>query len=48
MPYVSGPIRVMIEFGGQYNSLTAVNAFRFVMSTGDIASGTVRVYGLAK
>jgi hypothetical protein len=31
-----------------YRSTTAVNAFRFSMSSGNIASGTIRVYGLAK
>ncbi len=31
-----------------YRSTTAVNAFQFFMSSGNIASGTIRVYGLAK
>ena len=48
MIYVSTTIRVMIEIGGQYTSLTAVNAFQFLFSSGNIASGTIRVYGLAK
>ena len=33
---------------GQYKSATAVNAFRFLMSSGNIASGTIRVYGISK
>lgn len=33
---------------GIYLSATAVNALRFVMSSGNIASGTIRIYGLAK
>ena len=36
------------KYGGAYSANTAVNAFRVLMSTGNIASGTVRVYGLAK
>jgi len=33
---------------GQYESATAVNAFQFFFSSGNIASGTIRVYGLSK
>ena len=33
---------------GRYVSTTAVNAFQFLYSSGNIASGTIRVYGLAK
>lgn len=33
---------------GWYKSTTAVNAFQFLMSSGNIASGTIRVYGIAK
>lgn len=36
------------ESSGFYRSLTAVNAFQFLMSAGNIASGTIRVYGVAK
>jgi hypothetical protein len=32
---------------GQYKSNTAVNAFRVLASSGNIASGTVRCYGIA-
>jgi len=35
-------------FKGTYLSTTAVNAFRFLFSSGNITSGTIRVYGLAK
>jgi len=34
--------------GGVYWSLTAVNAFRILFSAGNITSGAVRVYGIAK
>lgn len=34
--------------GGAYEVATAVNAFQFLMSSGNIASGTIRVYGVAK
>ncbi len=33
---------------GYYQVTTAVDAFQFLMSTGNIASGTIRVYGVAK
>jgi hypothetical protein len=33
---------------GRYRSTTAVNAFRFYFSSGNIASGTIRVYGVVK
>lgn len=36
------------EFYGSYNSLTAVNAFQFFFSSGNIASGIIRVYGVQK
>lgn len=31
-----------------YNSTTAINAVRFVLDTGNIATGTIRLYGVAK
>lgn len=31
-----------------YKSTTAINAFRFLFSSGNITSGTIRVYGIAK
>lgn len=33
---------------GAYKSTTAVNAFRLIMSSGNITSGLARVYGIAK
>lgn len=36
------------ESSGFYRSVTPVNAFQFLMSAGNIASGTIRVYGIAK
>jgi hypothetical protein len=47
VPFSGSSTRVMVEIGGQYTPTTAVNAFRVVFSTGNIASGTVRLYGLA-
>jgi hypothetical protein len=38
----------VIDAGGSWQGLTAVNAFRVIMNSGNIASGTVRCYGLAK
>jgi hypothetical protein len=40
---------MMFNLTSYYNIAGAsVNALRFVMSSGNIASGTIRVYGLAK
>jgi hypothetical protein len=36
------------QFSGVYRSLTAVNAIRFLMSAGNITSGSIRCYGIAK
>jgi hypothetical protein len=33
---------------GRYISATAVNALRFILSSGNIASGVVRIYGVSK
>lgn len=44
----SGPFRVVHDFRGTYEVTTAVNAVQFFMSTGNIASGTIRCYGVAK
>jgi hypothetical protein len=46
--YHNGTCAEVSEYVGQYLSTTAVNAFRFLMSAGNIASGTIRVYGIAK
>lgn len=40
------PSRIGAQIQGSWESLTAVNAFQFLFSTGNIASGTIRVYGL--
>ncbi len=36
------------QFTGWYRSTTAVNAFQFLMASGNIASGTIRVFGIPK
>jgi hypothetical protein len=36
-----------VQGGSEYQSATAVNAFRIVASSGNLASGTVRCYGIA-
>jgi hypothetical protein len=48
--YLEGTGTVHEEYvgGGTYASATAVNAFRFLFSSGNITSGTIRVYGVAK
>ncbi len=43
---VNAPLNYMGS--GYYKSTTAVNAFRFIASTGNFTSGTIRVYGVAK
>lgn len=44
----TGSPDVVCMFSAGYKSTTAVNAFQVLMSSGNIASGTIRVYGLAK
>lgn len=44
----STAIIVAMHWGGLYKDTGAVNAFQFVPSAGNLASGTVRVYGVAK
>ena len=43
-----GSAWVTAFIGGRYLQTAAVNALRFLFSSGDIASGTIRVYGVAK
>lgn len=43
----TGTFDGFLIYGG-YNSTTAVNAFQILMSSGNIASGTVYCYGLSK
>lgn len=44
--FSSGSILVTSQIAGEYRVATAVNAFRILMSSGNIASGSVRVYGV--
>jgi len=47
--YSAAGAYAMYNFTGYYNgATTAINAFQIIASTGNIASGTVRVYGIAK
>lgn len=39
--------RYSFKTGGVYRNTAAVNALRIIMTTGNIASGTVRIYGVA-
>lgn len=45
--YDSGNVQASIATGA-YLSATAVNAIRFLFASGNIASGTIRVYGIPK
>jgi len=44
----SGGFRNTDTLRGTYESTTAVNAFQFYFSSGNITSGTIRVYGISK
>ena len=44
----SGGFRVANMFRGAYESTTAMDGFRVLASSGNITSGSVRVYGVAK
>lgn len=44
----TGAVRDGQMIRGSYESTTAVNAFQFLASSGNLASGTIRVYGIAK
>lgn len=47
--YFNSGSRIALIIGnGVYLSATAVNALRLLFSSGNIASGTVRIYGVAK
>jgi len=41
-------VNLNVRINGIYLSTTAVNALRFLFSSGNIASGVVRMYGVAK
>jgi hypothetical protein len=43
-----GSTTYVTRFGGLWGQTTAATAVRFLMSSGNIASGTIRVYGVAK
>jgi hypothetical protein len=45
--YYSGTNRYRYSMGGIYANLSAANAFRIKMTSGNITSGTVRCYGIA-
>lgn len=44
----SGSNLYIWNLSGAYADTTAVNAFQFLFASGNIASGTIRVYGVAK
>lgn len=46
--YAGNTNRYSFVMGGVYRNTTTVNAFRVLFSTGNIASGTIRVYGITK
>jgi hypothetical protein len=42
-------VQEMVQYNGEWTgATTAVNAVRFLMSSGNITSGTIRIYGFAK
>lgn len=45
---LTGGVLETQQASGWYRSTTAVDAFQFLMSSGNITSGNIRVYGLAK
>lgn len=46
--YDASNFRVTTDVRGAYESTTAVTAVRFFASSGNITSGTIRIYGLTK
>ena len=46
--HFDGTYRIGTDYIGSYESVTAVNAVQFLMNTGNVASGTIRCYGVAK
>lgn len=46
--YSSGPDNIVVFNGGEWQTTTSANAFRVIASSGNLASGIVRVYGLSK
>lgn len=48
LAYRSGGNRVDCKTRGSYESTTAITGVQFLMSSGNITSGTIRVYGVSK
>lgn len=48
LAYRSGGNRVDNKIRGSYESTTAITSLQFLMSSGNIASGIIRIYGVAK
>jgi hypothetical protein len=46
--WITGGVPKHATATATYNSTSAVDGFRFLFSSGNIASGTIRVYGIAK
>lgn len=46
--YSGTPELLGASIAAAYKSASAVNALRFIMSSGNITSGTIRIYGVAK
>jgi hypothetical protein len=46
--YDNTAAQLTINLAGAYKSTTAVNAVQFLVSAGNMSSGTIRVYGVAK
>lgn len=44
----AGPFRVAADLMGAYETTTPVTGLRFLMSTGNIASGNISIYGVSK
>ena len=45
---VTTGIIALAELGGSYRNTAAVDGFQLLMSSGNIASGVARLYGVAK
>ena len=44
----AGSFRIASDFAGAYRTLNILTGVRFLYSSGNIASGTIRVYGIPK
>jgi len=45
---VTSNVTQTLTVSASYNQVAAFDAFRFIMSSGNISTGTIRVYGIAK